>query len=101
MSEMKYWREEGKITPFRALAARANYLAADGPEFQYAAKEACRWMAEPTEMALQALKRFGRYLMGKPRLVWEFPWQESISMDAYTDTDLRGNLRVVIRTLRH
>ena len=38
-------------TAFRALAARANYLSADRPEFQYAAEEVCRWMSAPTELA--------------------------------------------------
>ena len=30
-------------TPFRALGARANYLAADRPDVQFASKEICRW----------------------------------------------------------
>lgn len=33
-----------KVSHFRGLAARANYLAADRPDIQYAAKEICRWM---------------------------------------------------------
>ena len=37
--------EEKLHTPFRGSAARANYLAADGIEFQYAAKEVCQSMA--------------------------------------------------------
>ena len=32
---------------FRAHAARANYLAADRPDLQFAAKEVCRDMATP------------------------------------------------------
>ena len=35
-------------TAFRGSAARANYLAADRPDCQFAAKEVCRWMAAPT-----------------------------------------------------
>ena len=31
-------------TSFRAAAARANYLAADRMDCQFAAKEICRWM---------------------------------------------------------
>ena len=34
---------------FRALAARANYLAQDRIDIQYATKELCRDMAKPTE----------------------------------------------------
>ena len=32
---------------FRGLAARANYLAQDRPDIQYAAKEACRGHGQP------------------------------------------------------
>ena len=52
--------KEEKSTPFRALAARVNYLSADRPECQFAAKEICRWMAHPTVQSLAALKRLGR-----------------------------------------
>ena len=56
-----------KWTPYRAVVARANYLAADRPELQFSAKEVCRWMASPTELALNALKRLGK------RLVYHYP----------------------------
>ena len=36
-----------EATRFRAVAARANYLAGDRPGIQYAAKELCRRMAKP------------------------------------------------------
>ena len=31
-----------KLSPYRAVAARGNYLSADRPELQFAAKETCR-----------------------------------------------------------
>ena len=40
-----------RATLYRSVAARANYLAADRPEVQFAAEEACGWMAKPTELA--------------------------------------------------
>ena len=52
-----------KVTHFRALAARANYLSADRPECQFAAKEICRFMAEPILLSTEALKMLGRYLV--------------------------------------
>ena len=55
--------------PHRGVAARSNYLSADRPDMQHAAKEVCRWMSTPTETALLALKRIGRYLEGHSRLV--------------------------------
>ena len=38
-----------EATRFRAVAARANYLAADRPDIQYAVKETCRKMAKPAK----------------------------------------------------
>ena len=53
-------------TRYRAIAARANYLAADRADFQYAAKEICRFMAHPTELGWKALKRLGGTLQVAP-----------------------------------
>ena len=74
-------------TPYRAVVARANYLAADRPELQFSAKEVCRWMASPTELALNALTRLGRYVAGHKRLVYHYPWQTVSRVDTYSDTD--------------
>ena len=57
---------------FRGLAARANYLALDRIDIQYAVKEVCRGMAEPTKRDVRKLRRLGRYLKGRPRLVVEY-----------------------------
>jgi len=77
-------------TKFRGLAARANYLSADRPDCQFAAKETCRWMAAPTELAMAALKRLGRYLIGRPRMVFTFKFQEAETLECYSDTDWAG-----------
>ena len=79
-----------KVSPYRAVAARANYLAADRPDVQFSAKEACRWMASPTEHGLQSLKRLGRFLEGKHRLVYHYNWQVCSHVDVYSDTDWGG-----------
>ena len=54
----KSWQEEEEedrerlsnqdASQYRALAARANYLALDCPDIQYAVKETCRGMSNPT-----------------------------------------------------
>ena len=80
----------GLRTAFRGSAARGNYLAADRIDVQFAAKEVCRWMAHPTEQSWAALKRLCRYLVGLPRLVYTFRWQEVEAIDVYTDTDWAG-----------
>jgi hypothetical protein len=77
-------------TPFRGAAARANYLSADRVDCQFAAKEICRWMASPSEASWSALKRLCRYLVGLPRLVFLYRWQEVQAIDIYTDTDWAG-----------
>ena len=83
----------GKQTPFRAMAARANYLAADRPDLQFACKEVCRQMAKPTNLGEEALKRIGRFLVGKPRLVWRYPFQSADRLEVYSGTDWAGCLR--------
>jgi hypothetical protein len=77
-------------TLFRGTSARCNYLAADRPDVQYSAKEVCRTMAKPTELGLAALKRLGRFLVGKPRLVYRYKWQHADHIDIYSDTDWGG-----------
>ena len=77
-------------TAFRGAAARANYLAADRLDIQFAAKEICRWMSKPTKAAWEALKRLCRYLVGLPRMVFHYKWQSIEHADVYTDTDWAG-----------
>ena len=79
--------ESDRGTPFRAVAARANYLASDRPECQFAAKTICRWMASPTACSFVALKRLGRFLVEHRRDVYKFRWQEVSHVDVYSDTD--------------
>ena len=77
-------------TFFRGVAARAKFLAADRPDIIFAAKEICRFMAKPTNVALSAMKRLGRYLKSHPRLVFKFDRQEADMINVYSDTDLAG-----------
>jgi hypothetical protein len=81
---------EKEHTRFRALAARANYLAADRPDIIFAAKEICRLMSKPTDSAMMALKRLGRYLHDHPRLVFSYDFQSADRWEVYTDTDWAG-----------
>ena len=77
-------------TAFRGAAARANYLAADRMDVQFAAKEICRWMACPTEGGMAARKRLGRYLVKAKRVVYRYDWQSASHIDVYSDTDWAG-----------
>ena len=82
--------EDRLCTAFRAAAARANYLAADRLDCQYAAKEVCRHMVAPTRSAWHVLKRFCRYFVGLPRMVFRYTWQSAAVIEVYTDTDFAG-----------
>ena len=82
-----------KLTAFRGVVARANYLAADRPEIQFSSKEICRWMASPTEHGVAALKRLGRFLEGHRRVIFSYPFQSADKIDTYSDTDWAGCLR--------
>ena len=81
-----------EATAFRALSARANYLAQDRPDIAFATKELCREFSCPTRRSYEKLKRAGRYLAGNHRLVYEYKWLAEIpdSIDVYVDTDLAG-----------
>ena len=78
-------------TMYRALSARLLYLSMDRPEVSFAAKELCRHFAHPTKLGVQALKRAVRFLVGMPRLVWQYPFQpRTDKMRVFVDTDFGG-----------
>ena len=56
-------------TRYRAIVARCNFLAIDRPDLMFAAKECSRKMARPQNGDWAALKRMGRYLIARPRVV--------------------------------
>ena len=55
--------DPSQATNFRGLAARANYLASDRTDIQYAVKECCRGMTNPQKKHWNLLKRLARYLI--------------------------------------
>jgi hypothetical protein len=78
-------------TMYRAITARCNYLQPDRPDIQYAVKECCRLMQNPTQRAWEMLKRIGRYLRGRPRLIWQYEWQTEMAViDAQCDANWAG-----------
>ena len=80
-------------TVYRALAARANYLSQDRVDIGYAVKELCRNMSKPRQSDWDRLKRLGRYLIDKTRVVNDFLYQEPPDTICVTvDTDHAGCL---------
>ena len=82
--------EKAEHTLFRRHAACSNYLSADRLDVQYAAKEICRWMSAPTDLSIVALRRLVRYLVGRKRLIYKYPWQSADTLECYSDTDWAG-----------
>ena len=73
---------------FRGMAARLNYMGPDRPDMQYAIKESSRCMANPRQCDWRLLKKLGRYLIHRPRMVLRYAWQRRPScLDGYTDSD--------------
>ena len=62
-------------TRYRALVARANYLALDRVDIAFSAKELAKSMPKPSEGDWTRLKRLGRYFAGRPRMQIMFKWQ--------------------------
>ena len=65
-----------EASEYRVASARLNYLALDIPHILFASKDCSRRMSSPRSGDWVALKRVVGYLLGRPRLVWRFGWQE-------------------------
>ena len=50
-------------------------------------------MSKPTDTSWKALKRLARFLNGRPRTVYDYPFQQADKIDVYTDTDWAGCAR--------
>ena len=76
---------------YRGLAARLNFLALDRPDLQNAARSVAKHMASPRAADWFLLKRVARYLVGAPRCVQTFSWQElPLTVITYGDSDWAG-----------
>ncbi len=76
---------------YRAIVARLNYIASDRPDIQFAVKETARNMSSPKKRDWPAVKRIGKYLKGRPRLVLKYNWQSQLNtVVTYTDSDWAG-----------
>jgi hypothetical protein len=77
---------------FRSIVARINFLAQDRADIQFACKCVCCRMAKPREADWLKLKRIGRYLKGKPRMVQKFRFKDGdANVTGYCDSDWAGD----------
>ena len=84
--------DPAEATAYRALAARANYLARDRRDIAYATKDLCRGFSRPTKESYDKMKRVGGYLAGNHRLAFNFKCVDKVPtfIDIYRDTDFAG-----------
>ena len=79
-------------TQYKSIVARANYLSTDRPDIQFAVKKVATSMSNPTNKNLQELKRLGRYLKGKPRVVIKYDLQDpTLLITSNSDSDWAGD----------
>ena len=64
------------VTLFRGLAARCIDLSMDRPDILCSSKDICREMAKLVVGSLKRLRRLGRYLRHRPRVVWFYDYQK-------------------------
>ena len=83
--------EGAEASKYRAVTARINFLAQDRVELLFAAKECSRHMSAPCRGDFGPLKRIGRFLLGRPRSVVMYKWQDApTSFTVYTDSNWAG-----------
>ena len=86
---------------FRSLTATLNYISLDRSDVQYAAKEVCTKMANPTRGSWKRFNKAGRYLKEVEEVTWKMgAWQnnEEVNVDVHVDSNWavgpRGSRRV-------
>ena len=83
-----------EASEYRARCARANYLAQDRSDIQFATKEMSKRMASPTITDDKKAQRLARYLHENPRVSVKYVYQTAYTdIDVWTDTDYAGDKR--------
>ena len=86
--------DDAQITKYRALVARANYLAVDRGDIAFCVKELARCMSSPSRQDWERLQRLARYLRHKPRCVLWYAYQGTTGeVTCSTDSDWAGGKR--------
>jgi hypothetical protein len=82
---------KGDSRKFRGLVARGLYLSQDRSDIGYAIQELSRRMSEPRVGDMSKLKRLGRYLIGRERVVNKFGYQNVVDkVEVWTESDYAG-----------
>eukprot|EP00971_Amphidinium_carterae_P340124 6478300-Amphidinium_carterae.2 len=79
---------------YRALVARARYLAEDRADISYATNWLCRGMSRPSVLHPRAAKHLARYLLGVRRMpLVYYPQSEQETLTVECDADHGGDPR--------
>ena len=85
--------DSAMASQYRSMTMRLNYVAQDRADLQFAGTEVARGTSNPTEEDWRPLKRVGRYLVGKPRMVLKYPFQQyTKGLSCMVDSDYAGCL---------
>ena len=78
-------------TKYRALVARGIYMGQDRSDVGFAVKKLSTKTSGPREGEMTSLKRFGRYLIGRERMIAGFRYQGEVNETTiWTDSDYAG-----------
>jgi hypothetical protein len=77
-------------TFYKQVVGSLMYLTATRPDMMFAVSLISRYMANPTELHLQAAKRILRYLKGTTDYGVFYKNEEDEELTAYTDNDYTG-----------
>jgi hypothetical protein len=80
-------------TFYKQVVGSLMYLTATRPDMMFAVSLISRYMANPTELHLQAAKRILRYLKGTTDYGVFYKNEEDEELTAYTDNDYTGDLK--------
>ena len=82
-----------QTTLYRSLVMRAQFLAQGGADLSEAVKSLTRKVKAPNESDMKDLKRLGRYLVGRPRVVNVYcPQRPTNVIKVHADSDHAGCL---------
>ena len=83
-----------QATKYRALVARAKYLAVDRGDIAFCVKDLARCMSSPSQQDWERLQRLARHLRYKPRCVFWYVYQDTPrEVTCFTDSDCAGSKR--------
>ena len=83
--------DDSMKTLYEAVVVRANHLAQYRPDIQFAVTELCRQMVSPKIGDFERLRRFARYLLGKPRFIMKYDFQlETDCLSVLSDSSWAG-----------